>query len=56
MRTWVRANLVRKARFCKTDHTIQDIWTIYDKIMIKDLYGHVKMISNEQELLDIAQN
>ena len=51
-----RANLARKARLCKTNHTIQDTWTIYGKIMIKDLHGHVKIINNEQELLDITQH
>ena len=51
-----RANLARKARLCKTNHTILDTWTIYGKIMIKDLHGHVKIINNEQELLDIAQH
>ena len=51
-----RANLARKPRLCKTNHTILDTWTIYGKIMIKDLHGHVKIINNEQELLDIAQH
>ena len=41
---------------CRANHTIQDIWTIYGKIMIKYLQGHVKIIINEQEFLDIAQH
>ena len=51
-----RASLARKARLCKTDNKIQDTWTIYGKVMVKDLYGHVKIINNEQELHDIAHN
>ena len=51
-----RASWARKARLCKTDNKIQDTWTIYGKVMVKDLYGHVKIINNEQELHDIARN
>ena len=51
-----RANLALKARLCKTNHIILDNWTIYGKIMIKDLHGHVKIINNEQEFLDIVQH
>ena len=42
--TQLKENLARKVG------TIVDSWTIYGKIMVKDLYGYAKKFSNEQEL------
>ena len=58
MKTWLSTGPIWPERLAsaKTNHTIQDTWTIYGKIMIKDLHGHVKIINNEQELLDITQH
>ena len=54
--TRLRANLARKARSCRNDGHIQDTWTIYGKVMVKDLHGHIKIVNNEGELQNIAQN
>ena len=53
--TQYRANLARKARQCKNLKTIDDTWTIYGKIMVKDTHG-VKPINSDRELEYVAQN
>ena len=54
--TRLRTNLARKARSCRNDGHIQDTWTIYGKVMVKDLHGHIKIVNNESELQNIAQS
>ena len=54
--TRLRANLARRARSCRNDGHIQDTWTIYGKVMVKDLHGHIKIVNNEGELQNIAQS
>ena len=51
-----RANMAPKPRNCTIDGTILDSLTIYGKIMVKDLYDHVKIVNDEQELQDLAQS
>ena len=53
--THFRVNLAQKA-IAKKDGTILDSWTIYGKLDFKDLYGHVKIVNDKQELHDIAQS
>ena len=50
----LRANLARKAHSCRNDTHIQDTWTIYRKVMVKDIHGHIKSANIEQELKNIA--
>ena len=40
----------------KKDGIILDSWTIYGRHDFKDLYGHVKIVNDKQELQDIAQS
>ena len=54
--TQLRANLARRARSYRNDGHIQDTWTIYGKVMVKDLHGHIKIVNNEGELQNIAQS
>ena len=52
--TQFRAGLARDARSLKTNNKINDTWTIYGKVMIKDNHGHVKTITKPDDLIEYA--
>ena len=52
--TNLRAGLARDARSLKTNNKISDTWTIYGKVMIKDNHGHVKTITQPDDLIEYA--
>ena len=52
--TQLRAGLARDARSPKTNNKINDTWTIYGKVMIKDNHGHVKTITKPDDLIEYA--
>ena len=52
--TQLQAGLARDARSLKTNNKINDTWTIYGKVMIKDNHGHVKTISKPDDLIEYA--
>ena len=52
--TQLRAGLARDARSLKTNNKINDTWTIYGKVMIKDNHGHVKTITKPDDLIEYA--
>ena len=48
--TRFRAGLAKEARSLKTNGKISDTWTMYGKILVKDSFGHVKVINRLEEL------
>ena len=46
----------KRLAIVKKGGTILDSWTIHGKIKFKDFYDHVKIVTNVQELQDIAQS
>ena len=48
--THFRASPAQEARSYKTRGLIADTWTMYGQILIKDNFGHVKVISRHEEL------
>ena len=53
-RTQFRAGLARDALSLNTNGKINETWTIYGKVMIKDNHGHVKTITKPDDLIDYA--
>ena len=53
--TKFRAGLARKARSIKNAGLISKTWTIYGKVMIKDDFGHVKIITKYADHLAYKQ-
>ena len=50
--TKLRADLAKKARSLKTARKILDTWTMYGKILVKDNFNQVKVITKAEELLN----
>ena len=50
--TKLRADLAKKARSLKTARKISDTWTIYGKILVKDNFNQVKVITKAEDLLN----
>ena len=50
--TKLRAGLAKKARYLKTAGKILDTWTMYGKILVKDNFNQVKVITKGEELLN----
>ena len=48
--TQFRAALASEARSYKKSGLISDTWTMYGKILMKDNYGHVSVISRREDL------
>ena len=48
--TTLRASLAREARSCKNAGLITDTWTIYGKVLVKDHYNRVSVISRPSDL------
>ena len=48
--TRFRAGLAKDARSLKNDGNISDNWTMYGKILVKDNFGHVKVITKSEDL------
>ena len=48
--TRFRAGLAKEARSLKTNGKISDTWTMYGKILVKDNFGHVKVVTRLEEL------
>ena len=48
--TALRASLAREARSCKNAGLITDTWTIYGKVLVKDHYNRVSVISRPSNL------
>ena len=50
--TKLRADLAKKARSLKTARKILVTWTMYGKILVKDNFNQVKVITKAEELLN----
>ena len=50
--TKLRADLAKKARSLKTARKILDTWTMYGKILVKDNFNQVKVITKAEDLLN----
>ena len=48
--TRFRAGLAKDARSLKNNGNISDTWTMYGKILVKDNFGHVKVITQSEDL------
>ena len=48
--TRFRAGLAKDARSLKNNGNISDTWTMYGKILVKDNFGHVKVITKSEDL------
>ena len=48
--TKFRANLAREARSLRNSGQINDTWTMYGKIMVKDKHNRIKIVKNSSEL------
>ena len=47
--TRFRAGLAKDARSLKNNGNISDTWTIYGQILVKDNFGHVKVITKSED-------
>ena len=48
--TRFRAGLAKDARSLKNNGNISDTWTMYGKMLVKDNFGHVKVITKSEDL------
>ena len=48
--TKFRAHLAREARSLRNSGQINDTWTMYGKIMVKDKHNRIKIVKNSSEL------
>ena len=53
--TQFRAGLAREARSYRTSGLINDTWTVYGKVMIKDNFGRVRIIKTYDDLFRYKQ-
>ena len=47
--TRFRAGLAKDARSLKNNGNISDTWTMYGKILVKENFGHVKVITKSED-------